>query len=296
MASGWCFFKTHDRDVVKVSEILPNEKAADTARRLNSDNWSSYLGEWTSDSQNVFLTSDRNSKWGIYKQNLHENAAHAVISGSENYGSPRISPDGKWLFYTARASRDYNDPSARLMRMPLDGGPPSVVLPGLHGFSCSQLPANVCAVWELKGKELVFSFFDPVKGLGREITRVQLKSDHYDCSLSPDGGRIAVVVFGPENQIRLVSTRDGSVRTLMLKDWDHVSGVSWSSKGKSVFVAGVKTNHSAILAVDMEGNVKILVPSKGNNFLWHPLASPDGHYLAYDVTETEANVVMLENF
>jgi Tol biopolymer transport system component len=265
-------------------------------------NWPSYLGEWTSDSQNVFLTSERNGKWGIYKQNLHETAAHAVISGSENYISPRISPDGKWLFYTASASRNDNDPSARLMRMPIDGGPPSVVLPGLHGFSCSQLPANVCAVWELKGKELVFSFFDPVNGLGREITRVQLKSDDYDCSLSPDAGRIAVV-SRPENQIRLISTQDGSVRTLSLKDWDDLTGVSWSSKGKSVFVAGMKTEkdqayHSAILAVDMAGNEKLLVRPKGNNenFLWYPLASPDGHYLAYDETETEVNVVMLENF
>jgi Tol biopolymer transport system component len=293
------FLKTHDRHVVKVSEILPNEKVADSSRRLSSDNWPSYLGEWTSDSLNVLFSSDRNGKRGIYKQNLHETSAHALISGSENYSGSEISPDGKWLFYTARASSEDNDPSARLMRMPLDGGPPSVVLPGLHGFSCSQLPANVCVVSELKGEKLVFSFFDPVNGLGREIARVQLrvqlKSDDYGCSLSPDGGRIAVVVW-PENQIRLVSTQDGSVRILSLKDWDHLSGVSWSSKGKSVFVAGIKTNHSAILAIDMAGNVKILVPPKGNNELWYPLASPDGHYLAYDERENEANVVMLENF
>ena len=210
--------KTHYRPVVKVSEILPNEKVADSSRRLSSDNWPSYLGEWTSDSQNVLFSSDRNGKRGIYKQNLHETSAHALISGSENYSGSEISPDGKWLFYTARASRDYNDPSARLMRMPIDGGPASVVLTGRHQYSCSRLPANVCVAWELKGEKLVFSFLDPDKGLGREITRVQLKSDDYDCSLSPDGGRIAVT-FMPENQIRLVSTQDGSVRTLSLKDW-----------------------------------------------------------------------------
>ncbi|HJY89464.1 MAG TPA: hypothetical protein VJ255_04265, partial [Candidatus Acidoferrum sp.] len=132
--------KTHYRPVVKVSEILPNEKVADSSRRLSSDNWPSYLGEWTSDSQNVLFSSDRNGKRGIYKQNLHETSAHALISGSENYSGSEISPDGKWLFYTARASRDYNDPSARLMRMPIDGGPASVVLTGRHQYSCSRLP------------------------------------------------------------------------------------------------------------------------------------------------------------
>jgi eukaryotic-like serine/threonine-protein kinase len=217
------FEKMRHHDVVRIAEIRPNGGVADTSRRLNVDNWTSYLEAWTSDSQNVLLASDRDGKWGLYKQNLQETSAHALISGSENYQVSEISPDGKWLFYTA--SRDDNDPSARLMRMPIDGGPASVVLTGRYLYSCSRSPANVCAVSELKGEKLVFSFLDPDKGIGQEIARVGMKKGYYSFRLSPDGKRIALL-FAEENQIHIVSTENGSVRTVSPKDWDNLQSVS----------------------------------------------------------------------
>jgi hypothetical protein len=167
------FWKTRLHEGVRIREIRPNGGVADTSQRLNVDNWINHLEAWTSDSQNVLFTSDRNGKRGIYKQNLQETSAHALMSGSENYSGSEISPDGKWLFYTASASRDYDDPSIRLMRMPMDGGPSSVVLMGSHQYSCSRSPANVCVVSELKGEKLVFLSWTRTRGLGQELARVR---------------------------------------------------------------------------------------------------------------------------
>jgi serine/threonine protein kinase/Tol biopolymer transport system component len=293
------FAKMRLHDMVRITEIRPDGGVTDTSRRLNVDNWNSRLGTWTSDSQNLLLTSDLNGKWGIYKQNLHETSPHAFISGSEYYSGSEISPDGKWLFYTASASRDYrdyNDSSVRLMRMQIDGGPASVVLAGRHQVSCSRSPANVCAVSELKGEKLVFSFLDPEKGLGREFARVGVKKDYYGFRLSPDGKRIALVSYG-ESQIQIVSTENGSVHTLSPKDWDSLQSVSWSPDGKRLYLNGTTAGSWGIFSVDMEGNVKVMIRPKGGQAWVHdPIVSPDGRYLAYDQRDSESNVALLENF
>jgi serine/threonine protein kinase/dipeptidyl aminopeptidase/acylaminoacyl peptidase len=291
------FLRKHEHDVVKIAENRSNGGEAETSRRLNVDNWNNQVGAWTSDSQNVLLTSDRNGKWGIYKQNLHEPDAHALVSGSENYGNPEISPDGKWLFYIASVSTNDNDPSARVMRMPLDGGPTTVVLAGLHHYSCSRSPARVCAVSELRGKELVFSFLDQINGLGREIARVEAEPNYqYRFRLSPDGKRIALLPNGG-NQIRIVSIENGSVRTVSPKGWDNLQSVSWSSDGNRLYVNGWTAQSEGIVSVDMEGNVRVMIRVKWHQTWVHgPLASPDGHHLAYDQRDYESSVTMLENF
>jgi len=233
---------------------------------------------------------------GLYKQNLHESSAHALISGSENYSGSEISPDGKWLFYTASVSRDYNDPSMRLMRMPIDGGPASVVLTGRYLYSCSRSPANVCAVSELKGEKLVFSILDPDKGLGQEIARVGMKKGYYDFRLSPDGKRIALI-FAQENQIHIVSTENGSVHTVSPKDWYNLQSVSWSPDGNRLYVSGLTADSWGIFSLDMEGNVRVMIRVKGGQAWVHgPMVSPDGHYLAYDQRDFESSVTMLEDF
>jgi eukaryotic-like serine/threonine-protein kinase len=290
------FLKARLHAGVRIREIRPNGGVADISRRLTVDNWNSHLEAWTSDSQNVLFTSDRNGKRGIYKQSLHETSAYALISGSENYSGSEISPDGKWLFYTASVSRDYNDPSIRLMRMPIDGGPASVVLMGRHQYSCSRSPANVCVVSELKGEKLVFSFLKPEKGLGEEFARVGVKKDYYAFRLSPDGKRIALV-SAEENQIHILSTENGSARTVSPKDWGNLQSVSWSSDANRLHVTGSTADSWGILTVDMEGNVRVMIRVKGNQAWVHnPMVSPDGHYLAFDQLDYESSVALLENF
>ncbi len=224
------FMKTQQRSVVKITEIRAKDGKAESPRRLNEDSWNSLAGAWTIDSQNLFTVSNRSGKWGVYKQNLLEHDSHALIAGSGNYNGPAISPDGKWLFYSESTGLDYSDASTRLMRIPIEGGPASVVLRGRHRYSCSRSPANLCVVSELKGKDLIFSFLEPIKGLGRQIASVSITRDYYDLSLSPDGKSIALVAE-QEKIIRIVSTGNGSVHSVSLKDWTWLHGPIVSPDG-----------------------------------------------------------------
>jgi hypothetical protein len=182
------------------------------------------------------------------------------------------------------------------MRMPLDGGPKTVVLAGLHKYSCSRSPARECVVSELRGKELVFSLLDQINGLGREIARVEVGPNYYRFGLSPDGKRIALVPVGG-NQIRIVSLENGSVRTVSPRGWDNLQSVSWSPDGNRLYVNGWTAQSEGIVSVDMEGKVRVMIRVNGNQtWVRGPLASPDGHHMAYDQRDYESSVTMLENF
>ena len=154
---------------------------------------------WTADSKAVLFTSDRNGKMGIFKQGLEQDAAETVVSGSEAAYTPRLSPDGSWVLYTiAPTEAGYSAPQ-RLMRVPVNGGPPELLLkaPIYDTHRCSTSPATLCAIAELSQdhKELVFTALDPIKGKVREIARFGIDSNmaySYTWSLSPDGTRIAI--------------------------------------------------------------------------------------------------------
>jgi serine/threonine protein kinase len=296
------FEATRQLSVIRVAELHSSGKVVEKTRRLNSDNWNSRDGAWTNDSQNVFFSVDRNNNWSIYKQNLHETGAHAFALGSENYRYPVVSPDGNWLLYLARAGRVPGDPSTRIMRAPIDGGSSSVVLPGRHNYSCSRMPANLCAVSELKDKELVFSILDPIKGLGRELARVNVDFGFYDFALSPNGEQIALV-SGSDGRLSVISTQNGSVRPIntSLKEWGSFQTISWSRDGKSIYVNGWKTDkdgsiRGAFISIAMDGNAKIIMEPDGRNPISYPLVSPDGRYLLYNEQNDETNAFLLEGF
>jgi Tol biopolymer transport system component len=151
-------------------------------------------------------------------------------------------------------------------------------------------------VSELKGKDLIFSFLEPIKGLGRQIASVSITRDYYDLSLSPDGKSIALVAE-QEKIIRIVSTENGSVHSVSLKDWTWLQSVTWYTDGSRVYVNARSGGSWGILSVDLAGNVKVLVRALGGAAWLHgPIVSPDGYHLAYDERDFVSSVTMLENF
>ena len=68
----------------------------------------------------VYVSSNRSGKWGIYRQDIHQQAPEPVITGPEDYFNARLSADGASLLYTATPKR-WSPESPRLMSMPIDG-------------------------------------------------------------------------------------------------------------------------------------------------------------------------------
>jgi eukaryotic-like serine/threonine-protein kinase len=291
------YSRIHVQDAVRIVEVRPKGGGDAKSTRLTAENWNNYVTGWMRDSQSVLFYSIRNDKWGVYKRNLHETTSQPLIPGPENSSDAEISPDGKWLLYHTWTKG--NDGSHRLMRMPVEGGPSTVVLPGRHAFdySCSQSLTGGCVVSDLSGKVLVLSFLDPVKGLGREIARLELESEDYEFRLSLDGMRIALV-SDRTNYIRIIKIEDGSVSTVPLGDWHGLESINWSPDGNRLYVSGDRTTQSNVIAsVDMAGKVRVLLETKGNysGFL-NATPSPDGRYLAYTQRDSESNLALLENF
>ncbi len=288
---------------VKIAALRAGGSTLGKIRLLNSDTWHAVPSGWTDDSRSVLFTGYRHGQKGIFQQSI-DNGSVEILASSEAYNlHPVVSPDGKWLFYTEYSEND----RSRLMRTPLAGGAPTIMLQGDYGYGCASTPGGLCVLSELKGDRLVFSRLDPLKGRGEELLSAQVKSSSqpaglaYGWSLSPDGKEIALVAAESENQISILGI-GGGVRVITLNDWRRLQAVSWAPDGRHLYISGgkylaVEQIMWAILETDPYGNFKVLIQVPADRgWLAHPVPSPDGHYLAYTEWESTSSVVMLEKF
>lgn len=286
------FQQTRNDEAAKIAEFQANGRELGTPRLLNSDTWWSLVEGWTPDSHSVLLTASRYGKRGIFKQNLDDPSPQPMVLGSENYDSPVITPDGQWLLYTEQASDD----SVRLMRMPLQGGPATLVLPGSYSYRCASSPSALCVLSEKKGNQLIFSLLDPFHGRGRELVTTEKKGLYgYFWSLSSDGKNIALLDGG--DQVRVLNTGVGPPRLVSVGQWDFLQRVNWSSDGSHLYISGGRGGSFAILETDLAGDLKILKDLPGTQgWIFNPIPSPDGRYLGYTQRTWPSSIVMLENF
>lgn len=86
--------------------------------------------------------------------------------------------------------------------------------------------------------------------------------------------------------------------TLALRNWkwDRIQSVAWSADGSHLFATTWSAPSRALISIDLRGNLQLLAEAPDNAWLYAPVASPDGHYLAYQKRTFETNVVMLEHF
>jgi hypothetical protein len=171
----------------------------------------------------------------------------------------------------------------------------------------------LCAIAERNsdGSQITFTAFDPLKGRGREITRVPADptGGGYVWDLAPDGARIALLqFFGGQlgqspagRKIRVISVGNQSEQEIVVKGWDNLQSADWSADGKALFVSATTPEGSALLRVDMRGNARVLWQHKGGSEPWFALApwavpSPDGRHLAIYDWKLSSNMWMMENF
>ena len=132
------FLRTSDLQTVYVAGFDDARVVMSPPVRLTlTDAMSSPTG-WAWGSSAVFVRSNRENSWGIYRQPLAGDAAEPLVTGQKNLGwyAP-LTPDHKWLLF------DTFDPSdtvavTRTMRIPLEGGRAEEVARGNHETQCSQ--------------------------------------------------------------------------------------------------------------------------------------------------------------
>jgi serine/threonine protein kinase/Tol biopolymer transport system component len=288
---------------VYVGQLGRGGSSITAPRRITFTEADEWPVAWTADSKAVIFLSDRNGHWGVFKQTLDQDSAEALVTGAQNAeaDSPRISPDGTWLLYQELAEKTERLwPMARLMRIPVNGGPPELVFSArfYNSHRCSQgAESNLCVFAEQTsdGKWLVFSALDPISGRGRELAKFATDPlGFYHWDLSPDGKRIAILKAG-ENQIHVLPLSSGVVRDVTVKGWTGFNSLDWSSDGKGFFIGNLSGGSATLIYVDQAANARPLWHQKSTTGTWG-VPSRDGRQLAILGQEFNANLWMMENF
>lgn len=203
----------------------------------------------------------------------------------------------------------------RLMRIPITGGTPKLVLTtprsSVDSLRCARSPARLCVIGEQTSdrKRHIFTAFDPIQGRGHALAQFDTKPTtdaEYAWDLSPDATRIAIVQRS-EATIHLLSL-SGHAPTEVVVRLEGLAnpGLDGTREG-SVRLSSTTSKGSAVLHVDLEGNAHLFWEPKGSiqsfstpftGGLLTPWAvpSPDGRHLALCQWNFSANMWMMENF
>ena len=313
---------------VYFAELLDHGAKLSTPRLLTPDEWYDLPTAWTADSKSVLFFSDRDGIFHIFKQAIDQTHPELLVGGSEAVALPRLSPDGSMVLYIASTTSPLGMQAAkqhagiapgaqRIMRVPVTGGPPQLVLEGagINNLQCARSPSTLCIYSELAPGEEHFYMFDSIKGKGEEIPRATIReTDFYsfNWTLSPDGKTLAFSKkYATQGQpgIRLLSLSDGKERTIPLSGWTGIATLDWSADGQSLWAAAFITSETtsglwttgfnetgewSLLKVDLSGKITSMLRANKLNLGW-AIPSPDNKKLAIWEAVGSSNVWLVES-
>jgi len=289
------FWRRDVSDQVFVSDFDGNSRKMSSPRRLTIDRSANFWAvDWTADSKAVVFASTRDGTHTIYKQELDATTPDLLNKWRKvEVIFPRLSGDGSEILYADTDKPDDPKQPVDLMAVPIAGGTPRVILsePGINNFICAKPPLQVCILNELLAAGNFFYLFDFRQGKGRLVAKLP---GNANSGFSPDGSTLAL---DDGSTVRFVSIDSGIVKDVVLKDWPVRKSADWSADSKVLLIASVTpAGAPVILAIDLDGNVKVLLEGDRSAPLGYVVPSPDGKHGALDITTGESNVWMVENF
>ena len=294
------FLRTKPEMDVYVADWAATTARMGSPRRLTLDDSDDFPFDWTVDGKAVIFISTRTGVRNVFEQKIDQTSAEMLSSGPEPKAIARLTPDGADLLYTVFTNPNDNASPVRLMRVPLSGGPPRIVVeaPYIGNFQCSRAPAKVCVLSQSKPAQMEFSVFDPLQGSLRDLVAMNIQSRQFsNWSLSPDGKFIAAAVADSrENLIQVFSLSGEPVRQITVPGWTAIASVDWAADSKGLFVSANPTGRMAnLLFVDLAGHVHPLWTARWSLNMWS-IPSRDGRHLAIPAATVESNVSMIQNF
>jgi eukaryotic-like serine/threonine-protein kinase len=292
---------SHSHTTVDVAKLHDAGMRVSNLRHFTLSDSADWPCDWTPDSKTLIFHSNRDGHEAIYKQSLNADSPEVLVGDSGSQECGKVSPDGKWLLYVHSPESDVRPAPHELMRVPISGGTAQTLFSFPHGNgapSCARIQSNTCVIFERTEdrKEVIVTAFDPVKGLGNELTRSGLDPnvDGWGAALSPDGTRVALISGSP-GQIRIVSLRGEPTREFQLKDSPSLLNSPWAADGKALFVSASISGGYALLRVGLDGKAQPLIANHSPDVVLG-LPSPDGRNVAVMAATYNQNVWMMENF
>jgi len=295
------FLEFGGRGTVYVADLVAGGTRIRNARQftLGED---TYIIGWSPDSKTILFSANRAGIFAVYKQSLNSDEAEVLTGGAVGFGQARVSPDGKWVIAVPeRKQGDVSSPD-QVMRIPFAGGAPELLFTARHqsAIYCTNFAANLCAIAEITedGKQAVVTAFDPLKGRGRELARIERDPNtqvrYCDCQISPDGTRLAVDLRG-EGPIRILSLRGQPEQIVQPKGLVLRGNYHWAADSKALYVNSIAMGKSSLVHVDLQGNAHIVQEQSRSDSTWG-IPSPDGRHLAFMGWTDNRNMWMMENF
>jgi Tol biopolymer transport system component/DNA-binding winged helix-turn-helix (wHTH) protein len=270
--------------------------------RLSLDERRNMPFAWTPDSKSVIFTSDRDGAFHIFKQSIDQPAPDLLVGGDKSAQGGRLNPDGSEILYLLNPSATDVDRRTHLMRVPLSGGTPQLVLAelGISNVQCARAPSTVCIFSKFSANGLVLMTFDPVAGQEKELTRIEDPEWYsYNWTLSSDGSTLALSKKHRTQEqaaIRLLPVAGGTERTITFEPWSGIAYIDWAADGRSLWVrASSPAGTQTLLNVDLHGKVKPVLEESEMDLGW-AIPSPDGRHLAIWKASGSSNAWLLENF
>ena len=282
---------------VYVARLDPSG-ALDEPQRLTLDDQQDIPYDWSTDNTSIIFISDRTGSFNIYKQRIDQTVPDSLVEDNQRYQVVRLSPDGTQVFYLTYPLAGDPDSAVRLMDVPLAGGPPREILRAswISNHQCARVPATLCLYSVIQDNDLTILSFDPARGKSSQI--LQIKGDTpqlFNWSLSPDGSTLAVAKakWDAESQIRFVSLKDGSERSVVVHGWTGIESLDWDAESKGLWATSSGEKQNALLHVDMSGNARVVWSPKTKIVGW-AIPSRDGKHLALKIDSVSANAWMLD--
>jgi Tol biopolymer transport system component/DNA-binding winged helix-turn-helix (wHTH) protein len=296
------FFKSSYQPDVYVSDVDPRGPRLSTPKLLTLDEREDYPFAWTPDSRFVIFVSNRDGENHIFRQAADQASAELLVGGNERLQIPRLAPGENTLLYLVLPRFGDTSTRVRLMRVPVAGGPPQLVLEGdgINNQQCTFAPATLCLFSVVSSHQIQFFTFDPVTGKSQEVPEWKRTiADYYKCNwtLSPDGRTLAISTgTRDESAITLKSTSNGSERVLRLQSWAGIDTLDWASDSRSLWVSGYTyPDASSLINLDLHGHTKTVLEDREMKIGW-AIPSPDGRRLALWKGSGESNVWLIDSF
>jgi DNA-binding winged helix-turn-helix (wHTH) protein/Tol biopolymer transport system component len=287
---------------VYVAGVEAGRTVLGTPQRLSLGEGKNLPYAWTPDNKSVIFVSDRDGSRHLYRQALDQAAPDLLVGGDNNISIARPDFDGTGILYLTTPSPGDPAQDMRLMRLPLSGGTPQVILhgQGINNFQCARAPSRTCVLSRIDENKLAFFTFDPDTGKQTQIRSINDPEWFLEnWSLSPDGRTLALAKkhrTATLADIQLVPVAGGNQRTIVLENWFSIGYIDWAADGRSIWVnatssAGVQT----LLSVNLQGKVRPAFEEKEMDLGW-AIPSPDGRHVAIWMAAASSNAYLLEGF
>jgi DNA-binding winged helix-turn-helix (wHTH) protein/Tol biopolymer transport system component len=281
---------------VYLADIAAQTHAMQNVRRLTFDDASDFPWGWTADSKSVLFHSLRANTFHVFEQLYDKTTAHDVIGDARDSKWPLMTGDGRWLFYfSARYPYQDGPQSLTLMRQRVGTSEPGQpVVSFSHedvGLRCAVRTAR-CVVIDQTADSSSISDLQADTGSLKHLFDVPLVSRHYQqWSLSPDGGRLAVL---NEEGIHIFSlSRRALEREIAVKGGCALRALVWDPEGTGFYVSKTAGDLGVITHVQEGGEETVLYSGPMSAGGW-VVPSPDGNHVAFQQWVPSANVWMIE--